>query len=82
MQSKPDLLLSDLGMPEVDGYTLIRKIRAMPNNLGGEIPAIALTAYAAETTQKQVFAAGFQLYISKPVEPSKLIAAIASLVKI
>ncbi|MDZ8029301.1 MAG: ATP-binding protein [Nostoc sp. DedQUE11] len=82
MQSKPDLLLSDLGMPEVDGYTLIRKIRAMPANLGGEIPAIALTAYAAETTQKQVFAAGFQLYISKPVEPSKLIAAIAALVKI
>ncbi|MDZ8187408.1 MAG: ATP-binding protein [Nostoc sp. ChiSLP02] len=82
MESKPDLLLSDLGMPEVDGYTLIRKIRAMPADLGGDIPAIALTAYAAETTQKHVFAAGFQLYVSKPADPSKLIAAIVALVKI
>ncbi|MEH2419938.1 MAG: ATP-binding protein [Nostoc sp.] len=81
MQSKPDLLLSDLGMPEVDGYTLIRKLRAMPANLGGQIPAIALTAYAAETTQKQVFTAGFQLHIAKPADPAKLVAAIVALVK-
>jgi len=81
MQSKPDLLLSDLGMPDVDGYTLIRKLRAMPANLGGQIPAIALSAYAAETTQKQVFTAGFQLHIAKPADPAKLVAAIAGLVK-
>ncbi|MCC5601327.1 hybrid sensor histidine kinase/response regulator [Nostoc favosum] len=81
MQSKPDLLLSDLGMPNLDGYTLIRKLRAMPANLGGQIPAIALTAYAAETTQKQVFTAGFQLHIAKPADPAKLVAAIAALVK-
>lgn len=80
-QSKPDLLLSDLGMPEVDGYALIRKIRSMPAQQGKEIPAIALTAYAAETTQQQVFAAGFQLHIAKPADPSKLIAAIVALVK-
>ncbi|OUL21430.1 ATP-binding protein [Nostoc sp. 106C] len=80
-QSKPHLLLSDLGMPEVDGYALIRKLRAMSVDQGGQIPAIALTAYAAETTQQQVFAAGFQLHIAKPADPSKLIAAIASLVK-
>ncbi len=80
-QSQPDLLLSDLGMPEVDGYALIRKVRAMPDHQGGQIPAIALTAYAAETTQQQVFAAGFQLHIAKPADPSKLISAIASLVK-
>ncbi|MBD2210119.1 response regulator [Nostoc linckia FACHB-104] len=80
-QSKPDLLLSDLGMPEVDGYALIRKIRSMSAQQGKEIPAIALTAYAAETTQQQVFAAGFQLHIAKPADPSKLIAAIAALVK-
>ncbi|MDZ8049967.1 MAG: ATP-binding protein [Aulosira sp. ZfuVER01] len=80
-QSKPDLLLSDLGMPEVDGYALIRKLRAMSVDQGGQIPAIALTAYAAETTQQQVFAAGFQLHIAKPADPSKLITAIASLVK-
>ncbi|MEA5506313.1 ATP-binding protein [Halotia wernerae UHCC 0503] len=81
-QSKPDILLSDLGMPEVDGYTLIKKLRAMPDHEGGQIPAIALTAYAAETTQKQVFTAGFQLHIAKPADPSKLVAAIATLVKI
>jgi signal transduction histidine kinase/CheY-like chemotaxis protein len=80
-QSKPDLLLSDLGMPEVDGYALIRKLRSMSVDEGGQIPAIALTAYAAETTQQQVFAAGFQLHIAKPADPSKLISAIASLVK-
>ncbi|MBW4428847.1 MAG: response regulator [Nostoc desertorum CM1-VF14] len=80
MQSKPDLLLSDLGMPDIDGYTLIKKLRAMPANLGGEIPAIALSAYAAETTQKQVFTAGFQLHIAKPADPAKLVAAIAALV--
>ncbi|MHC5614159.1 MAG: hybrid sensor histidine kinase/response regulator [Nostoc sp.] len=80
-QSKPDLLLSDLGMPEVDGYALIKKLRAMPANQGGQIPAIALTAYAAETTQKQVLTAGFQLHITKPADPSKLVAAIAALVE-
>jgi signal transduction histidine kinase/ActR/RegA family two-component response regulator len=79
-QSKPDLLLSDLGMPEVDGYALIKKLRAMPANQGGQIPAIALTAYAAETTQKLVLTAGFQLHITKPADPSKLVAAIAALV--
>jgi signal transduction histidine kinase/CheY-like chemotaxis protein len=80
-QSKPDLLLSDLGMPEVDGYALIQKLRSLPINQGGQIPAIALTAYAGETTQQQVFAAGFQLYIAKPVDPAKLVTAIAALVK-
>ncbi|MHC5755809.1 MAG: ATP-binding response regulator, partial [Nostoc sp.] len=80
-QSKPDLLLSDLGMPEVDGYALIKKLRAMPANQGGQIPAIALTAYAAETTQKQVLTDGFQLHITKPADPSKLVAAIAALVE-
>jgi len=79
-QSQPDILLSDLGMPDVDGYALIRKLRSLPSNQGGEIPAIALTAYAAETTQQLVFAAGFQLHIAKPADPTKLIAAIAGLV--
>ncbi|MBD2495704.1 ATP-binding protein [Nostoc sp. FACHB-280] len=79
-QSPPDLLLSDLGMPDVDGYALIRKVRSLPANQGGTIPAIALTAYAAETTQQLVFAAGFQLHIAKPADPAKLITAIAGLI--
>ena len=78
-QVQPDLLLSDIGMPEVDGYMLMRQIRAMSPEQGGEIPAIALTAYAGDTDQKQVLAAGFQKHIAKPVEPADLVAAIANL---
>jgi len=79
-QSKMDLLLSDLGMPETDGYDLIRQIRAMPPELGGDILAIALTAYAHQTDQERVFAAGFQKHVAKPVEPEKLLASIADLI--
>lgn len=77
---QPNLLLSDIGMPEVDGYMLMRQIRDMPSELGGKIPAIALTAYAAEIDYQQAIAAGFQQHITKPVEPGKLIRAIANLI--
>lgn len=80
-QSLPDLLLCDIGMPTVDGYRLMRHIRALPPDRGGQIPAIALTAYAGEKDQQQVMAAGFQKHISKPVEPHVLVAAIAKLVQ-
>ncbi|MDZ8089657.1 MAG: PAS domain S-box protein [Nostoc sp. DedQUE12b] len=79
-QFQPNLLLSDIGMPEVDGYMLIRKIRAMSPEQGGEIPAIALTAYAGEVDYQQAIAAGFGQHITKPVEPAKLLRAIANLV--
>ncbi|MEH2381526.1 MAG: PAS domain S-box protein [Nostoc sp.] len=77
---QPNLLLSDIGMPEVDGYMLMRKIRAMLPELGGEIPAIAITAYAGEADYQQAIAAGFGQHITKPVEPAKLIRAIANLI--
>ena len=79
-QFQPNLLLSDIGMPEVDGYMLMRQIRAMLPELGGQIPAIALTAYAAEVDYQQAIAAGFEQHITKPVEPAKLIRAIANLI--
>jgi PAS domain S-box-containing protein len=79
-QSLPDVLLCDIGMPEVDGYMLIRQVRALLPERGGLIPAIALTAYAGESNQKQALAAGFQLHISKPVEPEELVRAIAQLI--
>ncbi|MEH2111107.1 PAS domain S-box protein [Nostoc sp.] len=79
-QFQPNLLLSDIGMPEVDGYMLIRQIRAMSLEEGGEIPAIALTAYAGEADYQQVIAAGFERHITKPVEPAKLLRAIANLI--
>jgi PAS domain S-box-containing protein len=78
-QCKPDVLVTDISMPEMDGYTLIRKIRALP--YGQQIPAIALTAYAGEFNQQQALAAGFQQHISKPVEPDALIKAISRLLK-
>jgi CheY-like chemotaxis protein len=80
-QSVPDLLLCDIGMPEMDGYALIRQIRKWSPQQGGMIPAIALTAYAGEINQKQALAAGFGMHISKPVEPEELVKAIARLLK-
>lgn len=76
---RPDVLVSDIGMPEMDGYDLIQQVRDRPAEKGGQIPAIALTAYAGEVNQQQALAAGFQLHLSKPVEPAELIAGIASL---
>ncbi|MBD2522703.1 PAS domain-containing protein [Nostoc sp. FACHB-133] len=76
----PDVLISDLGMPEMDGYSLIRLLRAMPKEKGGETPAIALTAYAGESDRDQVLEAGFQKHIAKPVQPTELITSIADLI--
>ncbi|MEH1921136.1 PAS domain-containing protein [Nostoc sp.] len=78
-QAVPNLLISDLGMPEMDGYSLIKMLRAMPKEEGGEIPAIALTAYAGESDRDRVLAAGFQRHIAKPVQPTELLTSIADL---
>ncbi|MDZ8080304.1 MAG: PAS domain S-box protein [Nostoc sp. DcaGUA01] len=78
-QSLPDVLLSDIGMPDVDGCMFMRELRTLPPEQGGKIPAIALTAYAGEMNAKQVLAAGFHKHIAKPVEPAELIEAIANL---
>ncbi|RCJ25784.1 hypothetical protein A6S26_15760 [Nostoc sp. ATCC 43529] len=81
IQSTPDILLSDVGMPDMDGYMLMRQVRNLPPERGGNIKAIALTAYAGEMNQKLAIAAGFGKHIAKPVEPEKLIAAIVELVR-
>ncbi len=78
-QSQPDVLVSDIGMPETDGYMLMRQIRALPPEQGGQVKAIALTAYAGEYDQQQALQAGFQRHVAKPVEPEVLIRAIAQL---
>ncbi|MDZ8064423.1 MAG: response regulator [Nostoc sp. DedQUE08] len=82
MQAKFDLLISDIGMPDMDGYTLIRQIRKQSPEQGGEIPAIAVTAYAGEIDRQQALAAGFQQHISKPIEQELLIQAILTIVTI
>ncbi len=68
-------------MPEEDGYMLINKVRALPDEQGGRIPAIALTAYARVEDRVRALTAGFQVHIPKPVEPIELVAVIASLAK-
>ncbi|MBD1821121.1 response regulator [Cyanobacteria bacterium FACHB-DQ100] len=73
---RPDLLISDIGMPEEDGLVLIRNIRALNKAQGGAIPAIALSALEPELCQPQCLAAGFQHYVAKPVDPEDLIAII------
>lgn len=81
-QVQPNLLISDIGMPDMDGYMLVRQIRTRSADQGGQIPAIALTAYAGESNQKQALLAGFNRHLSKPIEPDVLIQTIASLVEI
>jgi PAS domain S-box-containing protein len=76
---RPDILVSDIGMPEEDGYKLIRRVRRLPPERGGQIPAIALTAYARTEDRMRSLLAGFQVHLSKPVELNELIAVIASL---
>jgi len=78
-QLPPDILLSDIGMPDMDGYMLMRQIRAMPPEQGGQILAIALTAYAGEIDRQQALAAGFQHHLAKPVEPDELVKVILNL---
>ncbi|MDZ7954836.1 AAA family ATPase [Nostoc sp. DedQUE09] len=78
-QSLPNLIISDIGMPEMDGYMLMRQVRSLEPEQGGTIPAIALTAYASEIDHQQAIAAGFQRHISKPVDSEELVKAIASL---
>jgi len=79
-QEAPKLLISDLGMPEVDGFELLDWVRKLPREQGGQTPAIALTAFARSEDRLRALEAGFSAHISKPVEPSELIATVASVV--
>jgi signal transduction histidine kinase/response regulator RpfG family c-di-GMP phosphodiesterase len=74
----PDLLISDIGMPVEDGYSLIKKIRALEEQQHGRIPAVALTAYASPEDRTRALAAGFQMHLAKPLEPEELVTVIAS----
>jgi signal transduction histidine kinase/CheY-like chemotaxis protein len=76
---RPDVIVSDIGMPEMDGYALLRKVRALPPSEGGRTPALALTAYARREDAQRAFAAGFQMHASKPVEPAQLATIVANL---
>ncbi|HEY9697932.1 MAG TPA: PAS domain S-box protein [Trichocoleus sp.] len=79
MRHIPDLIISDIGMPQVDGYMLLQQIRQLPPDQGGQIPAIALTAYASAADARKAIAAGFQRHMAKPTEPQNLIQTIVQL---
>jgi PAS domain S-box-containing protein len=76
---RPDALVSDIAMPDRDGYDLISEIRSREPERGGKIPAVAVTAYARAEDRVKVLAAGFQMHIAKPIDPDELIAVVASL---
>ncbi|MGB6016575.1 MAG: PAS domain S-box protein [Nodosilinea sp.] len=78
---QPDLLISDIGMPEMDGYNLIQHIRALPPDQGGGIAAIALTAYARYEDQQQSLASGYQRHLAKPLDLEKLLQAVIELTR-
>lgn len=80
-QFQPHVLVSDIGMPEEDGYALIQRLRQLPLEQGGQIPAIALTAYARAEDRDRALAAGFQQHIAKPVNPNKLAAVVSELAR-
>jgi PAS domain S-box-containing protein len=75
----PNVLLSDIGMPDGDGYELIERVRALPYERGGATPAAALTAYASAEDRARVLASGYQAHMTKPVEPAELSAVVAEL---
>jgi CheY-like chemotaxis protein len=77
----PDVLVSDIGMPDVDGYELIQQLRKLPPEQGGKVPAIALTAYARVEDRMRALRAGYQMHVPKPVELAELVAVAASLAR-
>jgi CheY-like chemotaxis protein len=78
-EDRPDVLISDIGMPEKDGYDLIREIRGR-NYSARDLPAVALTAFARSEDRRRAMLAGFQVHLAKPVDPEELVAVVASLV--
>ena len=76
----PDAIVSDIGMPEQDGYDLIRQVRAMPAALGGAVPAVALSALSRAADRDRSVRAGFQLHVAKPISVDDVVAAVRSLV--
>lgn len=78
---KPDVLITDIGMPEMDGYSLVRQVRVLPVGRGGRTPAVALTAFARSEDRRRAMLAGFDAHVAKPVEAGELVAVVARLAR-
>ncbi len=73
------MLLADIGMPEEDGFSLIRQVRALDASAGGQIPAVAITAYVSDQEWQMAIDAGFQMHVAKPIDLTQLVLIIANL---
>ena len=78
---RPSVLISDLAMAEGDGFELIRWVRSLPSEQGGNVPALALTAYATVDDRVRVLSAGYQMHLPKPIEPDELARVVALLAR-
>jgi CheY-like chemotaxis protein len=78
---RPDVLVSDIAMPDEDGFELVRRLRQRRAMRGGDLPALAVTAHARGEDRDRALAAGFQMYLPKPIEPSRLVEAVAALAR-
>ena len=80
-RERPDVIISDIGMPGLDGYTLIRRVRQLTEEEGGRTPAAAVSAYVGEESRQQALEAGYELYVTKPLDPDELINVVQRLAK-
>jgi PAS domain S-box-containing protein len=80
-QREPDILISDIGMPDEDGYSLIQSLRELRSGMGATVPAIAMTAYVSEEDRMRALLAGFQVHLAKPVNPVELIGVVSALLE-
>ena len=76
-QQRPDVLVSDIAMPDEDGYGLIEKVRSLENGDSQSIPAVAITAYAKDEDRARALSSGFQIYLAKPIELTELVSVVA-----
>ena len=76
--NRPDVMISDIGMPHMDGYDFMRRVRQLPPLEGRRLPAIALTAFARSVDRTRAIMAGYQMHMAKPIEPQELVATVAS----
>ena len=76
-RERPHVLVSDIGMPDVDGFELLARVRALGAEHGGDVPAIALTAFARPEDRRRALQAGFAHHLAKPIEPAELVAMVA-----
>jgi CheY-like chemotaxis protein len=80
-QWRPDVMVTDIGMPGEDGYSLMHRVREWESARGAHIPAVALTAYGRVEDRMRALSAGFQMHVTKPVDPDELVAVIMSLIR-